>query len=373
MTNVIEKKFPTYFPPFSWSTVPVYQMFADEVLLSDEDVRKIAPTSDFICIEKQHGINELGGADLGAKHAISQFKAIKPQMKCLVYLNAAYAYPYITRSKVFDYRGEIHRPENARYKSFLITNPETGELAYREMDHVHFFDVLNPELRTWWIETVGNFVRESRADGLFVDQMHGFVWLRQEQSVEVAKAQALMMRMAKDAIGKDKILLLNIAYYVPELFEAGDAFMFEHYCPGVLTKETIVNDWEFMKQIAEAGKMSVWRIGVEHDDKATETTQRGDKVSDAFYENLAKERIDYYLAAFLIGAQEYSYFQYGWGWELKTGPLVKYPELARPLGKPQGDYRRIDSDGWVFTREFEQAKVTVDLEKRQGIIDFAVA
>lgn len=370
MTNVTDNNFPKYFPPFSWSTVPVYQMFADDVLLSDEHVRKIAPTSDFICIEKQHGINELGGADLGAKHAISQFKAIKPQMKCLVYLNAAYAYPFITRSKVFDYRGEIHKPENAKYKSFLITDPETGELAYREMDHVHFFDVLNPELRAWWVETVGDFVGDSQADGLFVDQMHGFVWLRQEQAEEVAKAQALMMRMAKDAIGKEKILLLNIAYYVPELFEAGDAFMFEHYCPDVLTKETIVNDWEFMKQISEAGKMSIWRIGVEQDDAAIEIAKRGDKVSDEFYENLSKERIDYYLAAFLIGAREYSYFQYGWGWELKTGPLVEYPELSRPLGKPLGDYTRVDSDGWVFTREFEQAKVTVDLEKRQGIIDW---
>lgn len=68
--------------------------------------------------------------------------------------------------------------------------------------------------------------------------------------------------------------------------------------------------------------------------------------------------------------QKYSYFQNGWGWELKTGPLVEYPELAKPLGPPLNDYTRVDPEGWIFIREFEKAKVTVDLQKRQGNIDW---
>ncbi|MBT3191185.1 MAG: hypothetical protein HN341_01390, partial [Verrucomicrobia bacterium] len=185
------------FPPFTWDTTPVYQMFADRVQFKDENVRSIAETTDFLCIEKQHGIEDLGSADAGAKHAIGQFKALKPDMSCLVYLNSAYAYPFISKSKAFDYKGEIHKPENAKYKSFLIVDPETGELAYREGDHTHYFDVLNPDFRSWWVETIGEFVREAGGDGLFVDQMHGFSWLREDRSAEVAEAQALMMRMAK--------------------------------------------------------------------------------------------------------------------------------------------------------------------------------
>ena len=358
----------TPFPPFSWDTTPVYKMFADTVQFRDEDVRFIAETTDFLCIEKQHGIKDLGSADAGAKHAIGQFKALKPNMACLVYLNSAFAYPFISKSNVFDWKGEIHKPENAKYKSFLIEDPETGELAYREGDHVHFFDVLNPDFRAWWVDTVGEFVRESGGDGLFVDQMHGFSWLREDREDEVAEAQALMMRKAKEVIGSDKMLLLNNAAHIPELFEVGDAFMFEHYRPELLAKEEIVNDWALMKQIADAGKISVWRIGVEVDQIAQERKAEGQEMTPEFFADLSQKRISYYLAAFLVGAQEQSYLQYGWGWNLYTGPLCDYPELRQPIGKPLGEATRETQDGWVFRRAFEHVDVMVDIEKGEGTI-----
>ena len=87
-------------------------------------------------------------------------------------------------------------------------------------------------------------------------------------------------------------------------------------------------------------------------------------------EEVSRKRISYYLATFLIGAQEHSYFQYGWGWTLHKGPLCAYPEFKKPLGKPKGDYIRIDPEGWQFKREFVHANVSVDLEKREGSIDW---
>ena len=356
-------------PPFSWKTVPVYQMFADRVLFKDENVRQIAKTTNFICIEKQHGIAEVGAADLGARHAIRQFKAIKPQMKCLAYFNSAYAYPFVSRSQVFDFRTEIQKPENAKYKSFLLVDLDTGELAYRSRDHVHYFDVLNPELRNWWVETVGALVRETEADGLFVDQMHGFAWLRPKKAAEVAEAQALVMRMARDKIGKNKILLLNNAAHIPKLFEIGDAFMFEHYSSALLTKEKIVEDWALMKKISQAGKISVWRIGINHDTLVDALSRDAQPTSKTF-EAVCRERMPYYLAAFLVGAQENSYFQYGWGWGLHTGPLCEHPEFTMPLGKPAGTAIRVNSEDWKFRREFEHASVKVDLEKQTGSIDW---
>lgn len=83
---------------------------------------------------------------------------------------------------------------------------------------------------------------------------------------------------------------------------------------------------------------------------------------------LAKERLEYYLACYLIGAQPYSYFQYGWGWNLADGSLYDYPELRKPLGAPKGPYQRTNPDGWEFTREFEHAHVWVDTEKGQAKI-----
>ncbi len=291
-------------------------------------------------------------------------------MTCLVYMNSAFAYPFISRSKVFDWKSEIHKPENAKYKSFLITDPDTGELAFREGDHVHFFDVLNPELRSWWVETVGSLVREAGGDGLFVDQMHGFSWLRGDRKEETAEAQALMMRMAKEEIGPDKMLLLNNAAEFPELFDAGDAFMFEHYKPELLSKEEILNDWALMKKIADAGKVSVWRIGVEHDQLITNKHEAGEEVTPEFREEVSRKRLTYYLGVFLVGAREYSYLQYGWGWDLHTGPLCDYPELKRALGRPLGEAVRKSPDSWEFSREFEHASVHVDLDKQDGHIDW---
>ena len=355
------------FPRFSWDKVPVYQMFAHgERLLEDSEVREIASISGFICIEKQHGFKPLGGSDLGTRHEIPRFKAIDPNLKCLFYFNSAFAYTFVTYSKVFGF-GKV----DDKFKSFLITDPATGELAHR--GHQYLFDVLNPEFRKWWADTAGRCVRESGADGLFVDQMHGFAYLRPQKRTEVAKAQAELMRMAKTAIGPDRILLLNNAADIPELFAIGDAFMLEHYDPKLLSKEAMLKDWALLKKISEANKIAVWRIGVEIEDRTAEGGASKPRLSDAVYDARARKQLPFYLAAFLIGAQPYSYFQYGWGWELKTGPLAGFPEFKRPLGKPLGDFTRPDPNGWIFRREFEHASVWLDLNAREGKIEWKSA
>ena len=352
------------FPLFTWDRVPVYQMFGDGGrLLTDAEVAEISSTSGFICIEKNHGISILGGADLGTKHEVPRFKALNPATKCLFYFNSAYAYPFTSYTKDFSY-GKV----SGKNEQFLIKDPETGELAHR--GSTYFFDVLNPEFRSWWAETVGKCVRESGADGLFVDQMHGFSWLRPAKKTEVAMAQAEMMRMAKKAIGSDKTLLLNNGAGIPALFEIGDAFMFEHYKPALLSKEAILKDWDQMKKLSHAGKIAVWRIGVEQENPEI-AQSRGESGSvDAAYEALSKKRIGFYLAAFLMGAQENCYFQYGWGWKLRTGPLAGYPEFKKPLGKPLGDFARPDPGGWIFKREFEHASVWLDLDAREGKVEW---
>jgi hypothetical protein len=345
-------------PPFSWDTVPIYQMFGDgKRLLTDAELKIVAASSDFICIEKSHGISKTGCAWLGAAREIERFKKIDPKMFCLFYFNSAYAFPFSKDTGVFGAK-VVEEP----FRSFLIFDPKTGEPKRRGA--VRMYDVLNPEFRTWWAETVGKGVRETGADGVFVDQMHGNVFSRRKQQKEVDAAQAEMMRMAKKAIGPEKILLLNgVDEDRPDLFEIGDAFMFEHAnAARFLTKEAIVKDWDDMKKIAAAGKITVWRIGVNKEAKGAKL------VSEADLEKFSRERLSYYLAAFLIGAQPYSYFQYGWGWTLQDGALVDYPEFSKPLGAPKAEATRPDPAAWIFTREFEKASVRVDLAAGQGEI-----
>jgi hypothetical protein len=342
-------------PTFSWDTVPVYEMFArGDRLLNDEEREHIAANTNFLCIEKNHAAATMGGSDHGAREEIKAFRKIAPETTCLFYFNSAYAYPFTSRSKGFRY-GAVER----QLGDFLLRDPKTGEFYHR--GRVHYFDVLETEFREWWSKEVGRYVHETGADGLFVDQMHGFSFLRPKFRKDVREAQAEMMRMAKQAIGKDKILLLNNGAHIPELFEIGDSFMFEHYAAKSLTKEEILKDWELMEKISKAGKSSVWRIGVEVEDEER-------KLSVGEYQQLAKKRLPFYLAAFLAGAVEYSYFQYGWGWRLDTGPLVTYEEFGRALGKPLGPRARVNPGGWIFKREFEGARIRVDLKSREGSV-----
>jgi hypothetical protein len=172
-------------------------------------------------------------------------------------------------------------------------------------------------------------------------------------------------------LGPDKIVLGNNVHQdiAKHVFPTVDAGMLEHYNTKLLTKEQLLQDWATMLRFAQAGKMSIFRIGVEQDPfRAKHENQQLSR--DERVVALARERLEYYLACYLIGAQPYSYFQYGWGWDLEDGSLYNYPELHKPLGSPKGAYQRITPEGWEFKREFEHASVWVDTEKGQGRISW---
>ena len=254
-----------------------------------------------------------------------------------------------------------------------MVDSKTGKLARR--GSVFWYNVLNPKMRAWWSDAAAQIVRDSGADGIFVDQMHGFKWAHGKQKHEaVDKAVADMLRELKKKMGPGKILLANNAARVEKVFPIADAFMFEHYNPSVTcSKERLFEDWQLMKAIAEAGKITVYRFGAKAEaDSPLSLSTRTDKTQRHAkdWANLSKEQLPYYLAVYLIGAQPYSYFQWGWGWELDTGPLEHYPELHRPLGKPLGNYKRIHPQKWEFTREFEHLSVWVDIEKQEAKLEW---
>jgi len=348
-----------FYPEFSWETTPLYFMFQDkERVLHPDEVSFIAAKTEFLCIEKSHALTALGAAELGAKHEVAAFKKIKPDAKVLFYFNSAYAWPFTSYNQNFTRDRIDAHPE---LKKFLIVDPETGELAHRR--DVFFFDVLNPEFRTWWAETVTKGVEVSNADGVFVDQMHGFNMRRKDKSEEIAVAMGEMMADLKKRLGPDKILLGNNANRddAKYAYPVCDALMFENYAAVRSKKENLLVEWGDMLRNAREGKISVFRLGVEG-------TGRGNlRPHDEMIE-LSREKLEFALACYLIGAQPYSYFMYSWGWTLSTGPLVDYPDLQRPLGAPKGAYKRTTSEGWDFTREFEHASVWVNTEIRQAKI-----
>ncbi|MFC2090027.1 putative glycoside hydrolase [Bacteroidota bacterium] len=354
-----------FYPEFSWNTTPVYYMFGDkERVLHPEEVQFIAERTDFLCIEKSHGKGQLGAAELGAKHDVAAFKKAAPDIKVLFYFNAALAWPYTSYSKNFTSQRIDSFPDQ---KNFLIMNPNTGKLA--EKHGAYLFDVLNPEFRAWWVETVAEGVRESGADGVFIDQMHGNANLRREKQPEIEIAMGEMMAALKKRMGADKILLANNANSrdAQYVYPVSDALMFENFSAVHFNKENILADWDGMLRNAREGKVSVFRLGVEgHGRGFLRTISNEEKIK--VMPEISKEKLEYALACYLIGAQPYSYFMYSWGWTLADGALVEYPELQKPLGPPLGAYKRTTPEGWQFTRDFKHASVWVDTENREAKI-----
>ena len=353
-----------YFPEFNWNTTPMYYMFGDiDKLLSQDEVSFIAKRTNFLCIEKSHGFKLLGAAELGAKHERIAFKKKNDGIKVLFYFNSAWAWPFTSFNKNFIRKDIEAYPE---LKKYLVMNPETGELNHRR--DILGFDVLNPEFRDWWVTSVVEGVNISGCDGAFIDQMHGFFYLREDRKEEVLKAMGVMLGELKNRMGPDKILLANnandeIAKYV---YPYIDASMFEHYSSKLTTKENLLKEWNDMLKNAKQGKMSIFRFGFEHDIDKSDLTNK--KAYAAEMERLSKENLEFYLASYLIGAQPYSYFQYGWGWNLADGSLVDHPDLLKPLGAPKGAYKRTIPEGWEFTREFEHASIWLNTESRESKI-----
>ena len=361
-SNFLAKDF---YPKFSWKTTPLYFMFGDkERVLKPEELAFISDRTDFVCIEKSHGMKQLGYAELGAKHDVVAFKKKKRGTKVLFYFNAAIAWPYTSYNKDFTKERIDEFPE---LKEYLLVHPKTGKLA--EKFGGLLFDVLNPEFREWWAETVAKGVRETRSDGAFIDQMHGNANLRPKKKKEVEIAMGEMMALLKEKLGEEKILLANNAYSkgARHVYPVSDAIMFENYSTSRFTKESLLAEWGHMLKNAKNGKISVFRLGV-------------DGYGRGFLKNIDKEekykimpkhsqeKVEFALACYLIGAQPYSYFMYTWGWNLADGSLVDYPELQKPLGAPKGAYQRTTPNGWEFTREFERASVWVNTETREAKI-----
>ncbi len=91
------------------------------------------------------------------------------------------------------------------------------------------------------------------------------------------------------------------------------------------------------------------------------------KLPKAELQRLARERITFPLAAFLIAASENSYFNYTWGYRDNHGAYDWYPEFDKKLGAPLGDAKQ---EGVEYRREFKHASVYLNIKTKQAEINW---
>lgn len=364
-----EGHFPEKFPLFSWDHVPVYKMFGDNSGLTDEQAQFIAATSDFVCFEKHHGSRTYQTVESGTKHDIAKLKKDNPNLKALMYFNASILWPngsYVRALFDTEHIDSYYRaPLKKQFEAWTMKNKEgtpytRGDNRFRQF----FMNISHPEYQKWWVDSAVAGIQYTEADGIYIDAFWIPTFLMKHNNLspeDSDRARQEILDALKLKLGPEKIIFINQGHAKGVLLDGGEGFMFENYKAEDYAPEAIIKDWEQMKLFHDAGKLSVWRIGVNN---------TGDtKDANASWEERSKELATFWTAAFLIGAQEYSYLQYGWGFQLKKGgSLVDYPEFKKRLGPPLGDY--VQKDEFEFTRNFQFADVWVDLQNKKAQINW---
>lgn len=367
------------YPVFSWDTVPVYLHFGSSTKMTDEQIETTARMSNFICLEKAHGTKtDSEHSERIAGRDARRIKKANPNAKVLMYWNTLIAWPFTSYNRDF----AATHPED-----WTLRDMQTGEPLLKGTlgkTPVYQYNLLNSEVRTWWAETVGGAVSEFGFDGFFMDavsQSKRPLWLKKGWGMDNADALDAaaidMMQQAKAIMGEDCLLIYNgfrskaggsdgNAAAGPEFLPYADGAQIEHFDQFASTaKEDILAYWKMAEEAAQAGKIVLYKGWPDHNINwlNTEFMQQRPAEKEAF----ARSKITYPLACYLIGARENSYFCYGWGYNIDDGQLVEYPEYNRKLGAPKGKAVR---ESWTFHREFEHAKVMVNLETREGKIQW---
>jgi hypothetical protein len=216
--------------------------------------------------------------------------------------------------------------------------------------------------------------RSAPLGGVFIDALPQALTPALAKQVGDAKARAVvaglreMIALTKRKLGPDRVVLVNGIRTTDfrEIldWEGIDGVMIEHF--GAFKTDSpadIKADLDSIALAARKGKFVVLKGWPGFNFTEREMMQR----PYAELLRLARERITFPLACFLVAAQPGSHFCYSWGYTNTHGMLDAYAEFDRPLGPPNADAKW---DGLTATREFTHASVRVDLTTKQARIDW---
>lgn len=355
---------PSRYPKFDWDTVPIAFHFGDsDALMTPEQAAFVASKSNFICLEKGHGVGQLGDTESGIEQEARQLKRFNPDMKVIFYWNT-----------FLDYSMFAAHEDYGRHPEWWLRTLD-GELDLKN-GRMRRYDLSKPEVRDWWTDVAHEAVVNGSTDGVFMDafpqvksEANRKLW-GEKKYAAIQQGLADIVQETRDKLGEDHLMVVNGIRSTPtwssgfDFPEHVDAAMIEHF--GFFnssTKESMLQDIREMEQAGKAGKMVVLKgwAGFTFIDREAMAKPLDEK------RTIAKRSLNFSLAAFLAGAQENCYFIYNWGYRMHNGCLEWYPEFDRPLGPPQGD---MVQEGWELSRKYEHASVWVNLETRESEISW---
>ena len=342
-------------PLFSWDHVPVYAHVGKRSGdFTPRELDFLAKHFDFITIEKAQAIQKYGNTEAGFAVAAREIKKRNPKAKVLFYWNASLAYFGLYQAmRTFPADG--------------LLRDSKGRLVLRR-NKVPNYDLTRQDVRDWWSDVAAKAVHEYGADGIFADAMG-----QRKDGLDAKKVAALvaarvaMLEETRRKIGPDKLIIYNglMRDDPKKLLRFADGAMIESFCHPKYgnSKEELTAYFEATRAAANDGKIVILKGWPGFSFRQKEMMQK----PYAELARLAKERITFPLACFLITAERNCYFCYSWGYREKHGTFEWYPEFDKPLGPPLGEAKR---NGWIYHRDFAHASVTVNLETRTARIDW---
>jgi len=358
-------------PEFSWDTLPLYIHIRKADAFTEEELKFLA-SFPLITLEKTTGVRSSGSTDHGTIDAAVAIKKLNPRAKVLFYRNVFVHYGGYS----FDEKlKNIEKPflVDKRGKTRLVRGTHEG------------YDLSNPEVVDWWVDSATTVCNHRAIDGLFLDGnvkvLTSYLAGRLPAGKKAATIEGYheLMKRTRSGLPKSNLMIANlIRARFPDsglkymnYFDGSYLEGFTHSIGDVTEADYIAKGIEATQKAARDGKIIAMSFGL------GESAAAADGIDDtrAKLNNLKglEKRVDYLVGLFLVCAERHSYLclHDGYAADTRRGRslsrvwLKRFPQYDKPLGPPCGPAGR---KGYVFSRQFEHATVTLDLEKRDAEI-----
>ena len=317
-------------PQFSWDTLPVFFHSSNSSGPYSADAIRVISKYSMVTIEKWQG-HDMKNVD-DEDQMVLAMKAIKqanPKVATYFYMNSFKDRPEMTRMA----------RELEQHQDWILHNDDGKPVKNSQGFLV--FDQSNPDVRQWWLKTCLDAVSAADGDGCFCDSSQhtdsAFPNVSATKMQEWSKGLLTLTQDVQEKLGNDKLLIGKVP------------------------------DQPYVKAV----QIEAFQPNNRSINSLMEGVKNG-KVIQAHMEKLpaggCMGNITNHLAAFLIGAGNYSYYGCG-SWNLPGNSNESWywrPEFDYPLGEPVGPPL---FDGELWQRRFvSETLVKFDITTNQGSI-----
>jgi hypothetical protein len=216
-------------------------------------------------------------------------------------------------------------------------------------------------------------ILDALSDGEHDEYVRGFHVMMREMRKRYA-GRGLLIGNCLRAVHEDAGLAILREYYDGSYLELFDAPMGVGGKPPLSYEEWVARGIEAVQRAAAEGQLIFLTMspGEETPNDAADAKAKADNNEPIDCDRLYSDH-EYKLAMFLICAGDRSY----WGYQSSRNAAhdrrlwdPDFPEYHKPLGPPKGPAVR---NGFAYRREFQHARVTLDLVQRKGRIVWQAA